>query len=408
MSAWRPLEGLRVLDLTRNVAGPFATTILADLGATVTKVEHPDGGDDTRQWGPPFVRGEGAMFLQLNRNKESICLDLANAATRGVMDSLARESDIIVESFRPGTLDKLGFGHEWAMALNPRVIYASISAYGDVGPRKDMPGYDPLMQAYSGLMSITGENNADPVRIGFSVIDMGTGMWCALGVLAALERVRATGRGERIATSLYETSISWSMMVLGAHWASGEVPQAYGSGTSTIVPYRAYKARDAHILIAAGNDRLFAKLAQVLGHPEWVRTDGFATNGQRVENREKVDAAIAAVVGQREAQELLDALMRAGIPCSEIRSLDALTDDAQATALGMFRHAASGSFTDQALVAIPIKGGGERGAIDVSAPALGEHNSKVLQRLGYDAATIEQLLPAMQAPGSAGAAETSS
>lgn len=397
LNGWRPLSGVKVLDLTRNVAGPFATTILADLGARVIKVEHPDKGDDTRRWGPPFVRGEGAMFLQLNRNKESITLDLSHPLAPGLMADLVRASDVVVESFRAGALQKLGFGAEWACNINPRLIYSSITAYGDVGPRRNLPGYDPLMQAYSGLMSVTGESGAPPVRVGFSVIDMGTGMWCAIGVLAAIARLRETGKGERIVTSLYETSIAWSMMILGAYWASGEVPGAYGSGTGTIVPYRAYRARDAYVVIAAGNDRMFGELADLLGHPEWSRMAGFATNAERVKNRAVVDTAVGDIVADWTSAELLVALNRAGIPCSEVRTLDQVVSDAQAAALGMFARAPHGSFVDQPVVAIPVKGGGARCAIETSAPTLGEHNESVLRGLGYDETRIRHFLQAMSA-----------
>ena len=406
LNGWRPLSGVRVLDLTRNVAGPFATAILADLGARVIKVEHPDKGDDTRQWGPPFVRGEGAMFLQLNRNKQSIMLDLSHPLAPELMADLVRASDVVVDSFWPGALEKLGYGGEWACGINPRLVYSSITAYGDVGPRKDLPGYDPLMQAYSGLMSVTGEPGAPPVRVGFSVIDMGTGMWCAIGVLAALARARETGRGERIVTSLFETSIAWSMMILGTYWANGEVPGAYGSGTSTIVPYRAYRTRDAYVLIAAGNDRLFGKLADLLGHPEWTGMAGFATNAERVENRSAVDTAIGVIVADWSAAELLAALNRAGIPCSEVRTLDQTASDAQAAALAMFARAPQGSYADQPVVAIPVKGGGERCAIEASAPTLGEHNEGVLRGLGYDEARMRRFLQAMsaaRAPSTGGA-----
>lgn len=397
MNGWQPLAGVRVLDLTRNVAGPFATAILADLGAAVTKVEQPGCGDDTRQWGPPFVRDDGAMYLQLNRNKESISLDLAHPAAREVMTRLVQEADIVVDSFRPGSLDKLGYGPDWAQQLNPRLIYASITAYGDTGPRKDLPGYDPLMQAYTGLMSVTGEEGAPPVRVGFSVVDLGTGMWSAIGVLAALTRVRETGKGERIVTALYETSIAWSMMILGTLWADGQIPKAYGSGISTIVPYRAYRARDADILIAAGNDRLFKKLAEVLGHEQWTVMEGFRTNAQRVANRAAVDAAVAAAVQKRDSEELLGAMEKAGIPCSPIRDYGALINDPQAQALKIFAKAATGPYTDQPVVSIPVKGDGMRCPITASAPALGQHNEAVLNRLGFDCAAIAAIAPAMNA-----------
>jgi len=203
-----PLDGVRVLDLTRNLAGPYAAMILAELGADVVKVEGP-GGDDTRQWGPPFWNGEAPVFLAANRNKRSIVLDLRTDEARGVMDRLCRRSDVLLESFRPGALERLGYGHEWASSRNPGLVYCSVTPFGDAGPLRDRPGYDPLIQAFSGIMSVTGEADGPPVRVGVSVIDMGTGMWAAMSVLAALIRRRRDGRGCRIVTSLYETGLAW-------------------------------------------------------------------------------------------------------------------------------------------------------------------------------------------------------
>src|SRR5207302_9333805 len=255
MSAALPLAGVRVLDFTRNVAGPFATMILGDLGAEVVKIEPPAGGDDAREWGPPFWGGETPTFLALNRNKRSVALDIKAPGARPVLDRLAAVSDIVVESSRPHVMDRLGYGYEWASSVNRAVIYCSITPYGDRGPLRDRPGYDPLMQAYGGLMSVTGEPGGAPVRAGTSLVDMGTGMWAAIALMGALAQRRATGAGRRIVTSLYETALMWMTYHLAAYWASGIPPRRVGSGTPMIAPHEAFATRAGSLGIAAGNDR---------------------------------------------------------------------------------------------------------------------------------------------------------
>ncbi len=396
-----PLRGVRVLELARNVAGPFATMILAELGADVVKVEHPVGGDDARQWGPPFWGGESPTFLALNRNKRSITLDLHEPGARPVLERLLGTSDVLVESFRPGFLDRLGYGYAWAASHTPRIVYCSITPYGDRGPLRDRPGYDPLMQARGGVMSVTGEPGRPPVRCGISVIDMGTGMWAAIAILAALGQRRATGRGQRIVTSLYETTLMWMAYHLASYWASGVAPSRVGSGTVMIAPYEAVATRDGHLVIAAGNDRLFGRLCQVLGHPEWARDDRFLRNEDRVRHRDALHATIEAVSRTWTTQELADALDRAGVPASPISSAAEVAADPQALALGIFQSAPHRTIPGFLSVGLPVLLDGVRPPLRRCPPVRGEHTAEVLAELRFSPEEIEALLrsAAVSGPG---------
>ena len=376
------LKGLRVLDLTRNVAGPFATMILGDLGAEVIKIEHPGTGDDTRHWGPPFYEGAAPSFLELNRNKHSVTLDLASPEAGDIMTKLVHNVDVLVESFRPGALEKLGFGAEWARQLNPELIYCSVTSYGNVGPLRDRPGYDPLLQAFGGVMSVTGESDRPPVRVGFSSIDMGTGMWAAIAVLGALYRRMETQQGEHIVTSLYETALSWMRLPLSGYRVGGQVPDRHGSGIGGIVPYRAYPTSDGYLVIAAGNDNLFQRLCAVLGHAEWADDERFLTNPARVQNRAAIDALITESAQGWTTADLEKELLDHGVPCSPIRTLDVVAEDEQAAALGIFHTTTEGSFAGSSVVGLPMTFGGKRPLPARSASKLGEQTSDILAGLG--------------------------
>jgi crotonobetainyl-CoA:carnitine CoA-transferase CaiB-like acyl-CoA transferase len=378
-----PLDGIRVLDLTRNVAGPYASMILGEFGADVVKVEQPGRGDDTREWGPPFWGGQAPIFLAINRNKRSITLDLKRPEARSVLTRLASRSDVLLESFRPGVLEELGFGYEWARSLNPGIVYCSVTPYGDRGPLEDRPGYDPLMQAFGGIMSVTGEPGRPPVRTGISPVDMGTGMWSAMTVLAALLQRGPSGAGQRIVTSLYETTLAWMTYHLVTCWASGEPPGRQGSGTATIAPYQAFRTSDGHLMIAAGNDGLFGRLCQALGHPEWAEDEHFRRNRDRVTNRDQLCNLVEGATAGRTTEELAESLLEAGVPCSPIRDAVQVTADEQAAALGVFQaadHPLIGGFRS---VAMPFLMGGSRPPLRRLPPGLGEHNRELLQELGY-------------------------
>jgi formyl-CoA transferase/CoA:oxalate CoA-transferase len=379
-----PLEGVRVLDLTRNLAGPYATMILAELGADVVKVESP-GGDDTRQWGPPFWDGEAPVFLAANRNKRSIVLDLRTDQAREVMERLCRRSDVVIESFRPDALERLGYGYAWARALNPGVVYCSVTPYGDGGPLRDRPGYDPLIQAFSGIMSVTGEPDRSPVRVGVSVIDMGTGMWAAMSVLAALLQRRDDGRGRRIVTSLYETGLAWMGYHLASYWASGQVPERFGSAASMIVPYQAFPTADGHLMIAAPNDGLFGRLCGALGHGEWAADPRFAHNPDRVAHREELTALIGGATSGRSTEEVAAALQAAGVACSPIRDAPGAAADPQTLAAGIVQALDHPAVDEFRSVGLPLLLDGERPPLRRPPPGLGEHQAEVLEELGLTA-----------------------
>jgi crotonobetainyl-CoA:carnitine CoA-transferase CaiB-like acyl-CoA transferase len=402
MSQGLPLAGVRVLDFTRNVAGPFATMILGELGADVVKIEPPAVGDDTREWGPPFWGGETPTFLALNRNKRSVTLDITGPGARPVLDRLAAASDVVVESARPRVMDRLGYGYDWASARNRRVIYCSITPYGDRGPLQDRPGYDPLMQAYGGLMSVTGEPGRPPVRSGTSLIDMGTGMWTVIAIMAALSQRRETGTGQRIVTSLYETALMWMTYHLTAYWASGTAPRRVGSGTTMIAPYEAFATRDGYLVIAAGNDRLFARLCHALCHPEWAADARFLRNADRVRNREALHALIESQTQERATGELAGALDGVGVPASPIRSAEDVAVDPQALALEIFQTAAHPTIPRLMSVGLPFLLDGDRPPLRRHPPAHGEHTREVLTELGFPPEDVEALIASPAAGGRGG------
>ena len=377
-----PLDGVRVLDLTRNLAGPYAAMILGELGADVVKVEQPGRGDDTRHWGPPFWGGEGPIFLAANRNKRSVAFDLRTGEAREAMARLTRRSDVLLESFRPGAIDRLGYGYDWARALNPGLVYCSITPYGEGGPVGDRPGYDPLIQAFSGIMSVTGEPGRPPVRAGVSVIDMATGMWAALAVLAALLQRREDGRGRRLVASLYETGLAWMSYHLASYWAGGEPPAAYGSAQPLIVPYQAFPTADGHLMIAAPNDALFGRLGAVLGHAEWATDPRFAHNPDRVANREELTALIGGATAGRATADLAAALEAAGVPCSPIRDTAEAAADPQTLAVGIVQEIDHPAIAGFRSLGLPFLVDGRRPPLRRPPPSLGQHQAEVLDELG--------------------------
>ncbi len=386
-----PLAGLLVADLTQNVAGPYCTQILGDMGAQVVKVERPERGDDARAWAPPYWGEESATFMSVNRNKRSLAVDMKAPEGRAVVGRLVTRADILVQSLRAGAIEELGLGWARARALNPRLVYCSITAFGTEGPYRDRPGYDPLMQAYGGIMSVNGHPGQPPARVAMSVIDMGTGMWAATAILAALRERDRTGQGAHVTTALFDTALAWMTFQMTSYFASGEVPQPQGSGTQMIAPYEAFPARDAWVMIAAGSDALFAKCCQALGVPALVGDPRFANNPARVAHRGALYEALAAVTGALGAEELLERLRRVGVPAAPILTLDRVAAEPQTEASGMlipFKHP---RVPDYRVVGLPIKWEGERPGISRVPPLLGEHSAEVLAELGYDTATIKEL-----------------
>jgi crotonobetainyl-CoA:carnitine CoA-transferase CaiB-like acyl-CoA transferase len=376
MTAATPLFDITVIELGHSVAAPYAAEILADLGATVIKVEKRDGGDDARHWAPPFWHGVSAIFQSLNRNKFSIAVDLRDANERALLTRLIEErADVLIQNLRPGMVEELGLDAATLRARNKRLIYCGIGAFGRGGPLSARPGYDPLMQAFGGLMSVTGEAGEPPVRVGTSIIDMGAGMWCAIGILSALHHRTLTGEGVVVDTSLYETALAWMSYHAANYQASGEVPKRHGSGTYGIVPYRGYATCDGYLLIGAANNTLFRKVATALGHPEWADDARFLDNPRRVENRVALDALIEDVTRTDTSAAWQAALEAAGVPSAPMQSVDEVVAHPQTKALGMIQQSPDGRLT---IMGLPLSFDGERPPFRRAAPQLGEHTEEIL------------------------------
>ena len=378
-----PLEGVLVVDLTQNVAGPFCTQILGDMGAEVIKVERPGRGDDARAWAPPFWGAESASFMAMNRNKRSLGLDVKRDGGLEVLRRLVARADVFVQSLRAGVIEELGLGFAGARALNPKIVHCSITAYGTRGPLADLPGYDPLMQAYGGLMSVNGHPGQEPARVGTSIVDMGTGMWAALGIVAGLRQRDATGRAVEVTTALFETALMWVSYHAMGFLGSGEVPQPQGSGAAMIVPYQAFPTADGYAMIAAGSDALFARLVQALGAPALAADPRFADNPARVRHRRELIDALSALTRAGKAADLLERLRAAGVPCAPILTVDAVLAEPQTHASGMLVSAPHPRIPDYQSVGLPLLWDGARPAVRRVPPLLGEHSADVLTWLGY-------------------------
>ena len=378
-----PLEGVVVVDLTQNVAGPFCTQILGDMGAEGLKVERPGRGDDARAWAPPFWGEESASFMAMNRNKKSLALDLKREGGLEVLRRLVARADVFVQSLRAGVIEELGLGFARARALNPRVVYCSVTAYGARGPLADLPGYDPLMQAYGGLMSVNGHPGQEPARVGTSIVDMGTGMWAALGIVAALRQRDATGRAVEVTTALFETALMWVSYHAMGYLASGEVPQPQGSGTAMIAPYQAFPTVDGYAMIAAGSDALFARLAAALGAPALAADPRFADNPSRVRHRRELVDALSARTRALKAADLLERLRAAGVPCAPILTVDAVLAEPQTRASGVLVSAPHPRLPDYRSIGLPLLWDGTRPEVRRVPPLLGEHSADILTWLGY-------------------------
>jgi crotonobetainyl-CoA:carnitine CoA-transferase CaiB-like acyl-CoA transferase len=378
-----PLEGIVVADLTQNVAGPFCTQILGDMGADVVKVERPGRGDDARGWAPPFWGTEAATFMAFNRNKRSLALDLKHDAGLEVLRRLVARADVFVQSLRAGAIAELHLDFAGAVAINDRLVYCSITAFGTRGPMKDLPGYDPMMQAYAGLMSVNGHPGQEPARVGTSIVDMGTGMWSALGIVAALRERERTGRAVEVTTALFDTTLMWVSYHAMGYLASGEVPAPQGSGTAMIAPYQAFPTADGYAMIAAGSDALFGRLAQALGAPALAADARFADNPSRVRHRAALVEALAALTRQRKTADLLDALRGAGVPCAPINTIEAALDEPQTRESGMVVSAPHPRVPDYRSVGLPVQWDGRRPGVRRVPPLLGEHSEDVLTWLGY-------------------------
>jgi crotonobetainyl-CoA:carnitine CoA-transferase CaiB-like acyl-CoA transferase len=373
--AWQCLAGIRVVELGSSVAAPYAAMILAAMGAEVVKIERPGDGDDARYWGTMLPDGIGSVFHALNRDKQSITIDMKNDAEREwLRDYIVNEADVVIQNMRPGTVQRLGLDAETLRGANPKLIYCNLGAFGNEGPLKDKPGYDPLMQAYGGLMTITGEEGRPPIRVGVSIIDMGTGMWCAIGILGALKRQADTGEGCTVDASLYETAVGWMNNAVAAASHDPKNPAREGSGARGMAPYQAYECSDGYLIIAAPNDRLFERLAGVLGHPEWPEDPRFDTNQNRYTNLAELNALMEPVIITRTRAEWQQALDDVGIPSAPVQQTLEMMADPQTQALGILQTALAGG---PRLAGLPLRFEGTRPPIRRSAPTVGQDNDSV-------------------------------
>ncbi len=329
------LDGIRVIDLTRILAGPFCTMNLGDMGAEIIKVEQPGRGDDTRSWGPPFANDQAAYFLGINRNKRSMTLNLKSAEGQAILGELLGKADVLIENFKPGNLEKWGFTEDWFDANAPQVVHCSITGYGDKGPKGGMPGYDFLLQAESGLMSITGEEDGGPQKLGVAIVDVCTGQYAAMSILAALQARTTMGKGQRVDVSLFNTSLTMLINVASNYLIGGVIPSRYGNGHPNIVPYRDYPCGEGEIALAVGNDMQFANLSRVLGHPEWAEDEKFQTNAGRVGNRGECDGMIRDVLSTNSASYWIELFEKEGIPCSKVNKVGEALESEQAKANDM-------------------------------------------------------------------------
>jgi crotonobetainyl-CoA:carnitine CoA-transferase CaiB-like acyl-CoA transferase len=372
------LAGLRVIDVTMSVAGPFATQILGDLGADVIKVERPGVGDDTRRWGPPFWNGESCIFAALNRNKRSCALDLKDERDATRLRELLTTADVFVQNLRPGTLAGLGFGYDDVRRLNPRIIYCDLTGYGQRGPLADSPAYDPLMQAFGGLMSVNGEQGRPPVRIPASILDQGTGMWLVIAILDALRTRDQTGRGAHIHTSLLNTALMWLPWQLLGYFAEGTVAKPLGSGVAGIVPYAAFPTADGFIIIAAGNQGLWRRLCEALGREDLLDDPRFAENPDRVAHRDELTEELSATLRTRGRDHWLGVLERVGVPATPIQTIDQVVAHEQVRAIDGFAEVAHARIDDFRLVNLPLQVDGEYPPVRRVPPQLGEHTAEIL------------------------------
>ncbi len=386
------LDGLRVLDLTRILAGPLCTMMLGDLGADVIKVEPVGSGDDTRGWGPPFAGGESAYFLGVNRNKRSLTLDLAGPEGQAILAALIRTSDVLVENFKLGTLEKWGFGDDWLAAHAPRVIRCSITGYGSSGPRARQPGYDFILQAESGLMSICGEREGAPTKYGVAIVDVCTGMLACCAILAALEARHRTGRGQAVEVSLYETALAMLANVASSYLVAGKDGGRFGNGHPSIVPYTTYPTRDGMMAVAVGNDAQFARFAEAVGHPEWGQDARFIRNRDRVGHREVLDTLIADTLGSDVTGAWIEKLQAVGVPCGRINTVARALDDPHTAARRMVQTIEHPTIGGLRLLGIPLTLQSTPASVRRPPPTLGQHTEEILrEELGLSDARIGEL-----------------
>jgi len=386
-----PLDGLTILDFTRVLAGPYCTMQLADLGARVIKIEQPGRGDDTRAWGPPFVRGESAYFLSINRNKESVALDLKHSRARGILDTLVARADVIVENFRPGTMERLGLGYDTLAATHSRIVYCSISGFGQTGPRRAEAGYDAMMQAEAGLMSITGAADGPPFRLGVAIGDIATGMFAVQGILAALYARERSQRGQRVDIAMLDAVTALLTYQASIAFATGDTPRRMGNRHPSIAPYDTFTAADGEFVLSVGNDDQFRRLAGILRRPELGIDPQYATNADRVRHYDALRDTLSRLFSSWTRADLLAALTAAGVPCSAVRSVTEALQDPQLSAREMIvplEHVSAGGIR---VLGSPLKLSETPASVRTPPPALGQHTDAVLREIGLSDSDIASL-----------------
>jgi crotonobetainyl-CoA:carnitine CoA-transferase CaiB-like acyl-CoA transferase len=369
-----PLDGVRVVELGQALAGPLAGVIMADLGADVIKVEKPDGGDDARLWGPPFVDGDSVSFHSNNRGKRSITLDIKNPDDVERLKALVRHADILIQNLRPGIVDDFGIGPDAMLAVNPRLIYCSIWAFGHQGPLKLAPGFDPLLQCYGAVVSLTGRPEDPPTFCAPAINDTATGMWCVIGALAALKQREATGKGCIVDTSLFESAVAWVQGPLNSFGVTGKLPQRHGAASATLAPYQIFETADRPICIAAGNDRLFVKLARAMEHPEWAKDERFSHGPTRAGNREALVSVMQPVLLERTRRDWLGIIGEAGVPVAPVNNIAELAETEQLQAMDMMRTLPD---SELRVVGLPVSFDRQRPRPLGDSPKLGQHNSEI-------------------------------
>jgi crotonobetainyl-CoA:carnitine CoA-transferase CaiB-like acyl-CoA transferase len=386
------LKGIRVLDLTRILAGPYCTMVMGDLGADVIKVERPEIGDDTRTWGPPFAHGESAYFLCLNRNKRSMTLSLQHEKGIEILKELVRKSDVLVENFTPGTMEKFGIGYDSLHEINPGLVYCSITAYGPDGPSKDKPGYDMVLSAVGGLMSITGEEDGGPVKVGVAITDVITGLFAQGAIVSALFSREKTGKGQRIDTSLLEAQVASLINIASSYLVAGTTPKRWGTAHQSIVPYQAFKTKDGYVTLCVGNDKMWINFCEAFRLSNLVNDPRFSTNPQRVKNRKELIQILGDVFREKTVSESLKLLDSASIPCGPINAIPDVFQDPQVLHRKMLievNHTKAGKMK---MVGFPVKYSETPAIVRFPPPVLGEHTEEILiTLLDYSKNQIEEL-----------------